>query len=96
MMTRLLVVVVLVVVPALNALGEEEPADSQISSVAMFKNGLVVVKRTVEVPGPGTYLVSDVPVPVHGTFWIGNDSRDPGTRVVSLGGWPARSATIGC
>jgi hypothetical protein len=74
MMTRLLVVVVLVVVPALNALGEEEPADSQISSVAMFKNGLVVVKRTVEVPGPGTYLVSDVPVPVHGTFWIESDA----------------------
>lgn len=74
-MTRTLVVVFLLVMPALNALGEEKPADSRIASVAMFKNGLAVVKRTIDVPGPGTYLVNDVPRPIHGTFWIESDAE---------------------
>ena len=41
---------------------------SRITSVGLFKNGLAVVKRTVKLPGPGTYRIDDVPQPVHGTF----------------------------
>lgn len=74
-MTRILVVVVLLVTPLLNAFGKEELVDSQIVSIAMFKNGLAVVKRKIEVPGAGTYLVSDVPEPVHGTLWIESDAE---------------------
>lgn len=74
-MRHMLVVVALVLMPTLNALGQEKPADSRIASVAMFKNGLAVVKRTIEVPGAGTYIVSDVPEPIHGTLWIDSDTE---------------------
>ena len=69
-MTRLVVLVILVVVPAMHAAGAEQSVDSQIISVAMFKNGLAFVQRRIEVPGPGTYLLSWVPEPIHGTFWL--------------------------
>ncbi len=53
---------------------ETRPAESRIASVGLFKNGLAVVKRTVTLPGPGTYRISDVPEPVHGTFWVESDA----------------------
>jgi len=53
---------------------EEAPAEkevkSKVVSVALFKNGLAVVKRQVTIDGPGTYRLTDVPEPVHGTFWV--------------------------
>lgn len=48
----------------------EKPATSKVISVALFKNGLAVVKRHVTLDAPGTYRLTDVPDPVHGTFWI--------------------------
>jgi len=54
---------------------DEQSVDSRITSIGLFKNGLAVVKRRVEVPMPGTYRVDDVPVPVHGTFWIESDAE---------------------
>ena len=73
MMTRMLVPVVLFLLPVLNAYGQEKPADSRIVSVGMFKNGLAVITREVEIPAPGTYLVKDLPEPIHGTFWVESD-----------------------
>src|SRR5437870_2189577 len=49
---------------------EETAATSRIVAVGLFKNGLAVVKREATVGGPGTYVLDDVPEPVHGTFWI--------------------------
>ncbi|MCH7546685.1 MAG: DUF4139 domain-containing protein [Planctomycetes bacterium] len=51
---------------------EDQPIvlDSKIESVGLFKNGLAVVRRTVEVPGNGTFDLMDLPEPVHGTFWV--------------------------
>ena len=54
---------------------KERPLESRIASVGLFKNGLAVVKRTVELPGPGTFRIDDVPQPVHGTFWIESDAK---------------------
>jgi len=53
----------------------ETPLQSRITSVGLFKNGLAVVKRTVKIPGPGTYRIDDVPQPVHGTLWVESDAR---------------------
>jgi hypothetical protein len=53
----------------------ETPVESKVRSVALFKNGLAVITRTVTVPGPGVYRVDDVPDPVHGTFWIESDAE---------------------
>lgn len=55
-------------------IADEAPAEkdvkSKVVSVALFKNGLAVVKRQVTLEGPGTYRLADVPEPVHGTFWV--------------------------
>lgn len=64
-----------------NVLEQETYVESPILSVAMFKNGLAVIKRIVEVPGSGTYLVNDIPEPVHGTFWIESEA-DVEARIV--------------
>ncbi|MBI3409803.1 MAG: DUF4139 domain-containing protein [Planctomycetes bacterium] len=56
--------------PAQDKPAQEQPAKSKIVSVGLFKNGLAIVKREIEVPGPGTYRLDDVPEPVHGTWWI--------------------------
>jgi len=56
------------------AFAAEVPAESRIVSAGLFKNGLAVVTRAVSVEGPGTYVVADVPNPVHGTFWIESDA----------------------
>ena len=73
---------VLAVALAAGALGQETTLESRIVSVGMFKNGLATVKRAVTVQAAGTYLVSDVPEPVHGTFWIESDAKVE-TRVIS-------------
>ena len=48
----------------------ETPLESKIESIGLFKNGLGYVKETVSVQTPGKYVISNVPEPVHGTFWI--------------------------
>lgn len=53
----------------------EVAAQSRITSVGLFKNGLAVVRREVAVPGPGVYRLDDVPEPVHGTYWVESLAR---------------------
>jgi hypothetical protein len=52
---------------------DEIPLDSPIESIALFKNGLAVVRRSAQIPGPGVYRLNGVAEPVHGTFWIEGD-----------------------
>jgi hypothetical protein len=54
---------------------EMTEVDAPIVSVGLFKNGLALVTRKVTVPEAGTYVVTDVPTPVHGTFWIESDAE---------------------
>jgi hypothetical protein len=49
---------------------QEQPAKSKIVSVGLFKNGLAVVKRSIDIPGPGTFRLDKVPDAVHGTYWV--------------------------
>jgi len=37
-------------------------------TVGLFKNGLAVIKREVTLGKAGTYVLDDVPEPVHGTY----------------------------
>lgn len=61
--------------PAIGSAEQTETkAESRIVSVGLFKNGLAVVKRRVPIPAAGVYRIEDVPVPVHGTFWIESDA----------------------
>jgi hypothetical protein len=59
----------------------EQPLSSRIESVGLFKNGLAVVKRVIDVPairtasGSESFVISDVPEPVHGTFWVESNAQ---------------------
>src|SRR5437588_792738 len=53
---------------------QEQTAKSRIVSVGLFKNGLAVVKRAVDVPGAGTFRLDKVPDAVHGTYWVESSS----------------------
>ena len=56
------------------AADDEQEAESKVVAVALFKNGLAVIKRQVALPGKGIVRVSDVPEPVHGTFFAKRES----------------------
>jgi len=66
MRTFLLIVATL----AIAVQAKEIPTTAPIQSLALFKNGLAVVKRSVSITEGGTYRIDDVPEPVHGTFSI--------------------------
>jgi hypothetical protein len=53
-----------------SAHADETAAKSRIVAVGLFKNGLAVIKREATLGGSGSYVLDDVPEPVHGTFWI--------------------------
>ncbi len=42
----------------------------EIDSVGLFKNGVVMVRASFRLDGPGTYRWDDVPSPIHGTFQV--------------------------
>ena len=52
---------------------EETAVPSRVVAAGLFKNGLAAIRREVKLPGPGTYLVDDMPEPVHGTWWVESD-----------------------
>ena len=54
---------------------QETIAKSKIVSVGLFKNGLAVVKREVQIPKEGTYRLDASPEPVHGSFWIESNGK---------------------
>ncbi len=52
------------------ARADETATKSRIVAAGLFKNGLAVIKREVTLGKAGTYVLDDVPEPVHGTYWI--------------------------
>jgi len=71
------------ILSATSLRAEETVVHTTIDSVGLFKNGLAVVERSVELAGPGTYRIEDVPTPVHGTFFI--ESTTPvATRATTM------------
>jgi len=62
------VLAVLIAAPQVQA--QEEVAKSKVVSVGLFKNGLVIVKREVQIPKDGVYRLDTMLEPVHGSFWI--------------------------
>jgi hypothetical protein len=49
---------------------DETPARGKIVAVDLFKNGLAVVTCEVNLGKSGSYVLDDVPSPVHGTFYV--------------------------
>lgn len=48
----------------------ETVVDPLVESVAMFKNGLTVVKSSFQADAPGEYVWVDPPITVHGAFFV--------------------------
>lgn len=65
-----------------TARADDTPAKSRIVSIGLFKNGLAVIKRELTVDGPGTYVLEEVPEPVHGTYWV--ESKDAVESLVKM------------
>ena len=53
----------------------ETPVKGKIVATDLFKNGLAVVTCEVTLGKPGTYVLADVPQPVHGTYWVESAGR---------------------
>ena len=73
-MRRFIYALTAAVVWSLCAASQPETVESHIVRAGMFKNGLAMVKRVIEVEGGGTYRIEDVPEAVHGTLWIESDA----------------------
>lgn len=56
--------------PLVSAWAQEKAAEPTIDSVALFKNGLTVVRASFSVEGPGDYVWIDPPKVVHGAFFV--------------------------
>ncbi len=59
---------------ATAAFAQETAVKSTVQSVGLFKNGVVVVQEEISVPGGGRYMLEQVPVPIHGTFFLESDA----------------------
>lgn len=70
---------VLFAVPAQAA--DETPAKGKIVGVDLFKNGLAVVRAELTLGKSGTYILEDVPQPVHGTYWVESNGAAVDTAV---------------
>lgn len=81
-MRRLVLCAAVVLLLNHPVLAEEAAVKSRIASVGLFKNGLAVVKREISIPGSGSYRLTDVPEPVHGTYWI--ESNAPVESAVQM------------
>ena len=71
------------------ATAQEPVVKSKIVAAGLFKNGLAVIKREVVLPGPGTFVLENLPEPVHGTWWV--DSTSPVETMVKRTSTPLRS-----
>ncbi|MCE9560745.1 MAG: hypothetical protein K8U57_01695 [Planctomycetes bacterium] len=60
---------------------DETTAKGKIVGVDLFKNGLVVVKCEMTLGKSGTYVLEDVPSPVHGTYWVDSPGATVDTQV---------------
>ena len=71
----LLLSLIVLVVASVTA-GAQDALQPTVDEVALFKNGLGFALRHVEVPGAGEFVIDDLPVPLHGSFWIVPDSKE--------------------
>lgn len=67
---RLLILVIGVLLSVSPLHAAETTVSSTVRSVGLFKNGVVVVQEEIDVPGSGRFLLKQVPVSIHGTFFL--------------------------
>ena len=60
---------------------QAQEAESVITRVGLFKNGVGLVERTIAIPNDGTFHVAPAPSPLHGTVWMRSEA-EIGARLV--------------
>jgi len=56
----------------MSAIGLAATVETEVDSVALFKNGLAFFIRNGELPDqPGDVEIGPLPAASHGTFWVG-------------------------
>ncbi len=68
--SRLIATGLIVMLFSTPARAEDKPVKGRITGVDLFKNGLAVIKCEVVLGKPGTYMLDQVPQPIHGTYWV--------------------------
>ena len=58
------------VFPTASHAAESMVASDRVESIGLFKNGLAYVTREIEISKSGESVLTDVPKPAHGSFWI--------------------------
>lgn len=48
----------------------------KVIEASLFKNGLAVVLRSVEIPGAGQYVIRELPRALHGGLWLASEDKD--------------------
>ncbi len=54
---------------------QEKEVKSQIVSLGLFKNGICLVQERIPIPGEGTFYLSNPASPIHGTFFMENNTQ---------------------
>jgi hypothetical protein len=62
--------VMIVALWASGALADALGLPTTIKGASLFKNGLALVTREATAPGAGEFVLSELPAPVHGSFWV--------------------------
>jgi hypothetical protein len=63
-------------IPAVPAVSAAEEVAATVSEASLFKNGLAVIVRDVQVPSAGEWIIGDLPRSVHGSFWLQSSADD--------------------
>lgn len=66
---------ILLALGQLQSAAQTVDADAPVVRLQLYKNGLAVVHRRIDIPADGLYRLRDVPAARHGTFWIESDAR---------------------
>ena len=74
-MNRFSIPLALLLLPTSLVLAEAETFESKVERLGLFKNGLAVVTRTIDMRNHREGIIENVPEPVHGTFWIESESE---------------------
>lgn len=88
----------LCLLPALlsvSAVADDVPITPKVDSVGLFKNGLCVVHASFDAKEPGTFVWSDPPRCVHGTFMVETGDVSLSSRMRMVEETPEREQPTG-
>ena len=59
----------------LGAWGQDGPAVARTTRVGLFKNGIALIEKRIELKANQSYYLAPAPEPLHGTMWVMSDAQ---------------------